>query len=115
MDWYELLLSGLTKRWQKWLDNLPDIQNVTLDIWYGLMDNDTELDIFADASKIAYGVACYIRFKFNNQPECSFGYVKSKLVPVNKKSKLIALLELPAALIASRLKQKKLQRNSKYQ
>ena len=42
MDWYELLLSGLTKRWQKWLDNLPDIQNVTLDIWYGLMDTDTE-------------------------------------------------------------------------
>ena len=31
---------------------------------------------------------------------------KSKLVPVNKKSKLIPQLELQAALIASRLKQK---------
>ena len=55
MDWYELLLSDLTKCRQKWLDNLPDIQNITLDIWYGLTDTDTELDIFADASKIAYG------------------------------------------------------------
>ena len=25
IDWDELLLSDLTKRWQKWLDNLPDI------------------------------------------------------------------------------------------
>ena len=31
IDWDELLPSDLTKRWQKWLDNLPYIQNITLD------------------------------------------------------------------------------------
>ena len=62
--------------------------------------------IFVDTSKIAYGVACYIRFKINNRPKCSFIMSKSKLAPVNKKSKLIPQLELQDALIASRLKQK---------
>ena len=33
IDWDELLPSDLTKRWQKWLDNLPDVQNITLDRW----------------------------------------------------------------------------------
>ena len=67
-----------------------------------------------DASKIAYGAACYIRFAVNNHPKCSFVMSKSKLAPMNKKSKSIPELELGAALIASRLKQK-LQRNSKHQ
>ena len=84
-----MLPSDLTKRWQKWLDNLPDIQNITLDRWYGSTNTDTELHVFADASKIAYGVACYIRFKANNRPKCSFIMSKSKLAPVNKKSKSI--------------------------
>ena len=106
IDWDELLPSDLTKRWQKWLDNLPDIQNITLDRWYGSTNTDTELHVFADASKIAYGVACYIRFKANKRPKCSFIMSKSKLAPVNKKSKSIPQLELQAALIASRLKQK---------
>ena len=39
---------------------------------------------------------------------------KSKLAPVNKKSKSIPQLELQAALISSRLKQK-ITRDSKYQ
>ena len=30
-DWDELLPLDLTKRWQKWLDNLPDLKNITLD------------------------------------------------------------------------------------
>ena len=89
IDWDELLPSDLTKCWQKWLDNLPDIQNITLDRWYGSTNTDTELHVFADASKIAYGVACYIRFKVNKRPKCSFIMSKSKLAPVNKKSKSI--------------------------
>ena len=68
IDWDELLPSDLTKRWQKWLGNVPDIQNITLDRWYGSTNTDTELNVFADASKIAYGVACYIRFKVKNRP-----------------------------------------------
>ena len=40
-NWRELLPSELTKRWQKWLDNLPDIKNITLDRWYGSSNTDT--------------------------------------------------------------------------
>ena len=96
--------SDLTIHWQKWLDNLPDIQNITLDRWCRSTDTDIELLIFADASKIAYGIPCYI--KVNNQPKCSFGMSKSKDASVNKKSKCIPQLELQAALTASQLKQK---------
>ena len=60
IDWDKLLPSDLTK--------LADIHNITLDRWYRSIDTDTELHVFADASKIAYSIACYIRFKVNNQP-----------------------------------------------
>ena len=90
----------------KWLDNLLDIQNITLDRWYGSTDTDTELHVFADASKIAYGVACYIRFKVNSRPKCSFVMSESKLAPAHKKSKSVPQLKLQAILITSRLKQK---------
>ena len=65
-DWDELLPLNLTKSWQKWLENLPDIQNFTLDRWYGSTNTDTKLHVFVDGSKIAYGAPCYIRFKTNN-------------------------------------------------
>ena len=51
---------------------------------YGSTDTDTELHVSADASKMAYGVACYIRFEVNNRPKCSFVMSKSKLASVNK-------------------------------
>ena len=99
----ELLSSDLTRCWQKWLNNPPYIHNITLNRWYGSTNTDIELHVFADGSKIAYGVACYIRFEVINQPKCSFAMPKSKLAPVNKKPKSISQLELQAALIASRL------------
>ena len=89
------------------------MHNITLNKWYRSTDTDIELHVFADASKTGYYFACYIRFKVNNQPKCSF-MSKSKLAPVNKKSKSIPQLELQAALIASHLKQK-IQKNSKCQ
>ena len=67
IDWDKLLPSDLTK--------LADIHNITLDRWYRSIDTDTELHVFADASKIAYSIACYIRFKVNNQPN---SFVMSK-------------------------------------
>ena len=106
IGWDESLPSDFIKRWQKWLDNLPDIRSITLDRWYGSTDTGIELHVFADASKIAYGVGCYINFKVNNQPKCSFVVSKPKLAPVNKKSTLIPQLELQAALTASRFKKK---------
>ena len=51
IDWGDLLPLDLTKHWQKWLDNLPDIQNITINRWYGSKGTDTELHVLADASK----------------------------------------------------------------
>ena len=57
IQWDKLLPSDLAKRWQKWLQNLPDIHNITLARWYGSADTDLELYVFADASKIAYVIS----------------------------------------------------------
>ena len=54
------------KHWQKWLENLPDTQNITLDRWHGSTDTDIKSQVFTDASKIGYGVACYFIFKVKN-------------------------------------------------
>ena len=32
-------------------------------------DTGIELYVFADTSKVAHGVTCYIRFKVNNKPK----------------------------------------------
>ena len=82
IDWDKLLHSHLLKHRQKWLDNLPDIQNIILGRGYRSMDTDIELQVFADASKIAYSVACYIRFTVNNHSKCSFVMSKSKSIEI---------------------------------
>ena len=61
------------------------MQNITLDRWYVLTSTHIELHAFVDASKIAYGIACYIRFKVNNQPKWSFLILKPKLASVKTK------------------------------
>ena len=66
--------------------------NITLDRWYGFTDTDIDLHVFTDASKITYGLACYIRVKVKSQLKCSFVMSKSKPAPVNKVSKSIPQL-----------------------
>ena len=97
-DCDKLLPSDLIKCWQKWLDNPPDIQNIALDRWYRSRDTVTELHVFAYASKIAYGLASYSRFKVNNQPKCSF------VLPNPNLCLSIPQLALQSTLIASPLK-----------
>ena len=106
IKWDESLPSDLQKRWLKWLETLKDIENITVVTWYGFSSTDIELDILANASKIAYSAVCYLQDKSKNKINCSFVMSKSRLAPVNQKAKSIPKLELQAALIASCLKVK---------
>ena len=66
IHWDQFLPLHLIKYRQKWQENLPDTQNITLDRWRGSTDTDIKLQVFTDASKIGHGVACYFRFKAQN-------------------------------------------------
>ena len=66
----------------------------------------TELHCFADSSNQAYGVVVYLRSKLSSDVKVSFVLGKSRLAPIKEKRLTIPKLELQAALIAVRIKEK---------
>ena len=62
------------------------------------------LYIFAEASQYAYGAVVYICYLHQDFINCSFVIKKSRLVPIQKKSKSIPRLERRAAVTTVRLK-----------
>ena len=65
-----------------------------------------ELYCFADSSNQAYGVVVCLYSKLNSDVKVSFVLGKSRLAPTKEKSLTIPKLELQAALIAVRIKEK---------
>ena len=65
------------------LVTLPLIQIIALDKWYGFQNNDIDLHLFADASKVDYNVVYFFRSKTINEINYSFVKSKSRLSPVN--------------------------------
>ena len=114
IEWDETVPTDLETRWLKWLETLPQIQNISLPRWYGFVNNKIELHIFADASKVAYGVVAYVRFFQDTDAKCSFIMSKSRLAPAKEKSISIPRLELQAAVIASRMKVTFVQKETGY-
>ena len=109
IDWDEDLPNYLNIRWMKWFDQLVDINKVKLPRWIGFHEYEnykTELIIFCDASKLAYGAVSYIKLtNLDTQHiDCSFLLAKSRLAPLKEKSLTIPRLELQAAVLAVRLK-----------
>ena len=65
-------------------------------------DFTTELHLFADASELAYGAACYVRLKYiDGTIKVSFLLGKSRLAPI--KVVTIPRLELCAAVLAAKM------------
>ena len=66
-----------------------------------------ELHIFTDSSQLAYGISAHFRIIQGNDIKISLIIGKSRLVPLNSKVFTIPKLELQVAVIASRVKCKK--------
>ena len=66
----------------------------------------TELHFFADSSNQVYGVVVYLRSRLNSNLKVSFVLGKSRSAPIKEKRVTIPKLELQAALIAVRIKEK---------
>ncbi|XP_028413087.1 uncharacterized protein LOC114535946 [Dendronephthya gigantea] len=101
-DWDETILEKFQDRWQSWLRDLPNLEELTIDRCFKPNNEEiasTQLHHFADASQEGYGAVTYLRIE-NNQGEvkCSFVMGKSRLAPI--KSVTIPCMELSAAVTA---------------
>ena len=83
IDWDTELPSDLLTRWCKWKSNFKHITNIQIPRWYGFHHHEstnTDLHVFADSSKLAYGAVAYFRAEVNGQICCNFISGKSRLI-----------------------------------
>ena len=98
LGWHDPLPDKMSNQWQKWKDSVPPIEHYQLPRFNGLPEffTDTEVHVFADASKRAMGVVAYA---VTNQ-ESVFLLSRSKLAPIGGDT--IPKLELSALLRAAK-------------
>ena len=111
VNWDEEVPPEVLKKWQKWIDSLPELQNLRFDRC--LKGKDTrgkiislqEIHTFADASGKAYSAASYIRTIFTDRTvHVALAFAKARVAPIQFKS--IPRLELTACDLAVDLMRK---------
>ncbi|XP_038162876.1 uncharacterized protein LOC119797746 [Cyprinodon tularosa] len=107
LRWDEELPPDLTKKWQQWCSELPQLHQLSIPRWYRTHTQqpngqDLKLHVFCDASERAYSAVAYL------QGETSDGKVttslvasKSRVAPLKRMT--LPRLELMGAVIAARL------------
>ena len=103
MDWDDPLPLSLRSRWEKWLCDLPSLNELAIDRCYKPYDFENiarmELHSFADASMLGYGQCTYLRIvEADGRVHCSLVMGKSRVAPL--KAITIPRLELTAAVLA---------------
>lgn len=99
-SWDEALPEHLLKEWEKWKNNLPDLENLRIPrvIVPKLCEAlRRELLVYCDASELAIAAVCYLKAKYSDGSS-SQGFVlgKAKVAPVSGHT--IPRLELCAAV-----------------
>lgn len=103
LGWDEDIPEGLSRQWDRWLNDLPDITDFTVPRCLKPVDPMTyQLHHFADASSKAYGAVSYLRIvDKEGSVHMKLLVAKAKLAPI--KSTTIPRLELTAAVEAVKL------------
>ncbi len=102
--WDQELSKENAKRWQKWLNEIPNIDHFSLRCGYfpaGFGNvNNIQLHSFCDGSSVAYGSVHYLRAENEEKEVCtSLVLAKSRLKPLNHKENMtIPKTELNAAV-----------------
>ena len=109
IDWDENIPQNLEQRWELWKQEMNNISTISIPRWFGFdktNSNTIELNVFSDASKIAYGAVAYLKCIEQNQDQNRICFLlsKSRLAPIKDKHLTIPKLELQAAVLATRLK-----------
>ena len=102
-DWDEPLSEELAKKWNKWQDELPTLEEMKIPRCVKSSDSHTiierQVHHFSDASNNGYGTVSYLRTVDNNgKIHCSLVMSKSRVAPLKRVT--IPRLELTAAKLA---------------
>ncbi|XP_069128774.1 uncharacterized protein [Argopecten irradians] len=100
VGWDEEISGEDLKDWNDWLNQLPDLEHVSIDRCYktGSLGKVTSCQLhgFADASNVGFGMVFYLRFIDSvGQIHCSFVFGKARVAPL--KTITIPRMELTAA------------------
>lgn len=103
LDWDDPIPDHLEIIWQKFIEDLQNINNIAIPRRIITIEAPQYLEIhaFGDASQIAYGACIYIRAVNNEQVSMRLLCSKSRIAPV--KSVALPRLELCAAVLLARL------------
>lgn len=102
IGWDEELKESECKEWQRWLEDIKQLSNITVPRWYGLAPVRFDLHVFGDASELGYAAVAFLVGE-NTSGESTVAMVvgKSRVAPLKVIS--VPRLELQAAVLACRL------------
>ncbi|XP_039907300.1 uncharacterized protein LOC120746094 [Simochromis diagramma] len=106
IGWDDLLPEDVKPRWEKWINGLFKLKEVSIPRCYHPHDFQNivrvELHHFSDASCLGYGACSYLRYK-NDKDEvhCSLVIGKARVAPSKVTS--IPRLELAAAVVSAKV------------
>lgn len=104
ISWDEQIPANLRVRWNTWISNLKNIENIRIPRWYSsclLNYINIQLHIFVDASEEAFAAVGYLRVESKDHIDVTFVASKCRVAPLKMLS--IPRLELQAALLGARL------------
>ena len=102
IGWDDNLPEEQKIKWEKWISELCNLKPLSIQRPY-LTDTfkETQLHIFCDSSKYAYGAVAYFRGTSANNTSTAFVMAKTKVAPV--KTQTLPRLELSAALLGANM------------
>ena len=102
IGWDDNLPEEQKIKWEKWISELCNLKPLSMQRPY-LTDTfkETQLHIFCDSSKYAYGAVAYFRGTSANNTSTAFVMAKTKVAPV--KIQTLPRLELSAALLGANM------------
>ena len=102
-DWDDPLPEDLRERWEKWTNDLHNLDSLSIDRCYKPADfgkvRTMQMHHFSDASSTGYGQCSYLRMTNNEgKVHCTLVMAKSRIAPL--KAITIPRLELTAAVVS---------------
>lgn len=101
LDWDSPLPPDVSVRWDRWIDALPHLREISIPRRYVLVGEATELHIFTDASPQAYGAVAYARSDDGDQTTVTLIMAKTRVAPI--KTLTLPRLELMGTLLGARM------------
>ena len=101
IKWDKSLHEEQKTKWLMWFRELCHLKTLSIQRPYLTESGKSQLHIFCDSSKLAYGAVAYLRTGSGNEIKTAFVIAKTKVAPV--KTETLPRLELSAALLGANI------------